>query len=87
MFQKPFNPPCMNNFVHESCLSSFQNTATIETGISDFHKMVITILKVFYKNQKPKIIQYRSYKNFNNQIFERELDSELLKIDLNNADL
>ena len=82
----------MNNFVHESCLSSFQNTATIdtatiETGISDFHKMVITILKVFYKNQKPKIIQYRSYKNFNNQMFERELDSELLKIDLNNADL
>ena len=49
--------------------------------------MVITILKVFYKNQKPKIIQYRSYKNFNNQMFERELDSELLKIDLNNADL
>ena len=77
----------MNNFVHESCLSSFQNTAAIETGISDFHKMVITILKVFYKNQKPKIIQYRSYKNFNNQMFERELDSELLKIDLNNADL
>ena len=49
--------------------------------------MVITIIKVFYKKQKPKIIQYRSYKNFDNQVFQRELNSELLKIDLINADL
>ena len=44
-------------------------------------------MKVFYKKQKPKIIQYRSYKNFDNQVFQRELNSELLKIDLNNAEL
>ena len=49
--------------------------------------MVITVMKVFYKKQKPKVIQYRSYKNFNNQVFQRELNSELLKIDLNNAEL
>ena len=49
--------------------------------------MVITVMKVFYKKQKPKIIQYRSYKNFDNQVFQRELNSELLKIDLNNAEL
>ena len=42
-------------------------------------------MKVFYKKQKPKIIQYTSYKNFDNQVFRRELNSELLKIDLNNA--
>ena len=53
----------------------------------DFHKIVNTVLKVFYKKQKPKIIQYRSYKNFDNQLFQRESNSELLKIDLNNADL
>ena len=49
--------------------------------------MVITVMKVFYKKQKPKIIQYRSYKNFYNQVFQRELNSELLKIDSNNAEL
>ena len=47
--------------------------------------MVITVSKVFYKKQKPKIIQHRSYKIFENQVFRRELNSELLKIDLNNA--
>ena len=39
---------------------SFQNTLTIKTGVSDFHEMVITTMKVFYEKQKPKIIQYRS---------------------------
>ena len=35
--------------------------------------MVITVLKVFCKKkQKQKIIQYRSYKNFDNQVFQRE---------------
>ena len=49
--------------------------------------MVITVLKVSYTTQKPKIIQYRSYKNIDNQLFQGELNRELLKIDLNNADL
>ena len=30
---------------------SFQSSVTIETGISDFHKMVITVLKVFCKKK------------------------------------
>ena len=44
-------------------------------------------MKIFYKKQKPKIIQYRGYKNFDNQAFQRQLNSELLKIDLKNAEL
>ena len=43
-------------------------------------------MNVFYKKQKPKTIQYRRYKNFDNQVFQRELNSELLKTDLNNAE-
>ena len=43
-------------------------------------------MKIFYKKQKLKIIQYRSYKNFDNQVFQKEFNSELLKIDLNNSD-
>ena len=73
--------------MYRSFPCNFQNTFTIETGTSDFHKMVITVMKVFYKKQKPKIIQYSSHKNFDNQVFQRELNSELLKIDLNNAEL
>ena len=49
--------------------------------------MVGTVLKVFYKKQKPKIIQYRKYNNFNSDLFREELNNELLNVDLNNAEL
>ena len=49
--------------------------------------MVGTVLKVFYKKQKPKIIQYRKYDNFNSDLFREELNNELLNVDLNNAEL
>ena len=68
-------------------LKIFQNISRIETGIFDFHKLVVTMLKVFYKNQKPKIIQYRNDKTFNEQLFRTELDKELAKMDLSNAEL
>ena len=59
---------------------------TMEAGISDFHKMVITVLKIFYKKQKPKIIHYRNYKTFNANLFKEELNNELLNIDIINAE-
>ena len=80
------NPSCIDLFLTNRS-RYFQNTPTIETGISDFHKLIVTVLKMFCKKQKPKIIQYRNYKTFNEQLFRIELDKELAKINLNNAEL
>ena len=85
-FKNPNNPSCIDLFLTNRS-KYFQNTSTIETGISDFHKLVVTVLKMFYKKQKPKIIQCRDYRTFNEQLFRIELDKELAKIDLNNAEL
>ena len=60
---------------------------TMETGISDFSKMVITVLKLFYKKKKTKIIHYRNYKTFNANLFKEELNNESLRIVINNAEL
>ena len=60
---------------------------TMETGISGFYKMVTTILKSFYKKQKPKIIHNRNYKTFNINLFKEELNNQLLGIDIINAGL
>ena len=75
-FKNPDNPSCTDLFLtnRPPC---FQNTVDVETGISDFHKMVVTVLKVFYKKQKPKIIQYRNYDDFINDLFREELNNEL----------
>lgn len=42
---------------------------------------------MFYKKQNPKIIKYKNYKTFNEQLGKIKLDKELAKIDLNNTEL
>ena len=85
-FMNPNNPSCIDLFLtnRPRC---FQNTVALERGISDFHKMVVMILKVFYKKQKPKIIQHRKCDNFDKDLFREELNNELLNVDLNNTEL
>ena len=55
-FKNSNNPSSIDLFFtnHPRC---FQNTVYIRKGFSDFHKMVVIVLNVFYKNEKPKIIQ------------------------------
>ena len=36
----------------------------VETGFSDFHKMTLTVMKVFYKKMKNKYYGYRNSKQF-----------------------
>ena len=46
--------------------NSFQNSRAIETGLSDFNKLVVTVMKATSKKSQPKIIIYCSYKCSNN---------------------
>ena len=58
---------------------SFQKTFVCETGLSDHHKLVGTILRSTFVKLPPKIIKYRSYKNFDKNKFCHELDQILLR--------
>ena len=60
----------------------FQNTKTVETGLSDFHKMTVTVLKTAFKKSLPKIITYRDYKKFCAADFGNELYSALYSLDI-----
>ena len=71
-------PTCYKNAKNPSSIDvmltnrkmSFQNTMTIETGLSDHHKMTIS---VFFKKKESIKINYRSFKNFNELNFRNEL--------------
>ena len=88
-------PTCYKNSDNPSCTDlfltnrprTFQCTATVETGISDFHKLVVTVLKTFYKKQRPKFTNYRNYKNFENGKFCQDLQKEFLKFNITNVPL
>ena len=57
---------------------SFYNSRAIETGLSDFHKMTISVLKTFVKKKEPIKINYRCYKKFDAMIFRTDLTNSLL---------
>ena len=69
-------PSCVNLFL-TNCSRSFQSTFVIPTGISDCHKMIITVLKTTFKKARSKEIIYRSYKNFDNYVFRKDLRHSL----------
>ena len=56
---------------------SFMHSQTIQTGISDFHKMTLTQMKLRYNKLPPKAITYRDYKSFNKDAFEEALNVAL----------
>ena len=78
-YKNPEKPSCIDLFLTNS-FRSFQNTQTIQTGLSDFHKLVVTILKMCLPNNQPKVITYRDYKNFDNGRFSEELLSGIKKL-------
>ena len=51
-----------------------------ETGLSDFHKMCATVMKMFYTKQKPSIVHYRKFKNVFNDSFIKDTESVLSKL-------
>ena len=65
---------------------SFQNSSVFETGLSDFHKLTITVLKQYFPKLKPKAVNCRNYQNFRNNEFRAKLDNEMLKHDLGNME-
>ena len=56
------NPSCIDLIITNS-VHSFQNTNVIITGLSDFHKMVLTVLKTTFQKSKPREIIYRIIRN------------------------
>ena len=71
-FKSVENPSCVDLSL-TNCSNSFQSIFVISTGISDCHKMIITVLKRTFKKARPKEIIYRSYKNFDNYVFRKDL--------------
>ena len=84
-------PTCFKSTENPSCIDlmltnrphSFQNSTVIETGLSDFHLLTVTVLKTTFKKMPPKVIKYRKFKNYSHFHFQEELKFSLNGIDLN----
>ena len=55
----------------------FKNTSSFETGISDNHHLIYSMLKTTFEKEETKKVTYRSYKQFQVENFEKDLISSL----------
>ena len=67
-YKNPDKPTCID-LILTNCPGSFQNSCVIETGLSDFHKMIVTVMKTSYWKIEPRVINYRDYKSFSDNVF------------------
>ena len=67
-YKNPNNLTCID-LILSNTSRSLQNTCVIETGLSDFHLMTLTVMKKIFRKFQPRLINYRSYKNFSNEAF------------------
>ena len=73
------NPKCLDLML-TNMPRNFQDTCVIETGLSDFHLMTLTVMRKNFKKIKPRIINYRSYNNFSNEYYRKCLFNELNRV-------
>ena len=62
-YKNSTNPLCIDLFLTNSP-NNFQKLTVVETGLSDFHKLLVTVMKSYSPKQTPNIITHRKYTNF-----------------------
>ena len=65
---------------------SFKFTSTYETGISDHHHLIYTMLKSCFQNAEPKLLNYRDYRNFSPEAFKEDLSEALTNCNTDSFD-
>ena len=89
-YKNPSHPKCIKlilnkNPSHPKCIDliltnvprGFQTTCVIETGLSNFHLVTLTVMRKIFKKLKARVITYRSYKHFSNEVFRESLLGKL----------
>ena len=78
-FKIPTKPTCIDLIV-KNRPKYFQDTVVFKTGLSNFHKMSVTVMKMYYAKQKPSIVHYRKFKDFCNDSFIKHTELLLSKL-------
>ena len=59
----------------------FKNSSVLETGVSDFYKMTLTVMRTHFVKQNPKGVYYRDYRKFSNNLFRNDILQAQASID------
>ena len=84
-YKSPSNPTCIDVLL-TNVPRSFPGTCVIETGLSDFHMITLTVMRKGFKKFQPRIINCRSYKHFSNEAYRESLVNKLFQENFVNND-
>ena len=84
-------PTCFKNRNKPTCTdlsltnkpNCFQHSHVFETGLSDFHLLTVTELKMGFQKLPPKLVNYWDYENFDSEKFR----SDITKFNFDVSDL
>ena len=85
-YKNPENPLSIDLILTNSP-RSFQCSFVVEAGLSDFHKMIVTVMKTTFQRMPAKIRNYRDYRHFHINTFRESILYELAKESVSNTDL
>ena len=74
---KNVNKPTSIDVILTNKPKSFQKSSALTSGLSDFHELIVTVLKTEFAKICPNVINYRCYKNFLIETFNFELHAKL----------
>ena len=57
--------------------SSFMKTTAVWAELSDFHKMIITVMRTTFPKAKPTIVKYRDFSKYDSEAFGIDLDTRM----------
>ena len=83
-----YEPTCFKNVGKPSCVDlfltnswkRFEDSLILETGLWDFHKLIVTVIKTKHERFPPTIVNYRDYKTFDAKVYKNRLELTLKKI-------
>ena len=78
-YKNPLNPSCIDLIITNRP-NSFQDTNVIETGLSDFHKLTISVMKMFLRNTALRLLAIGIIKNLPLQFFVVSCKRRLLTL-------
>ena len=72
--------PSNIDLILTNCSKSFSKMDRLFTGLSDFHKLVLSVSKTTFTKSKSKeiVYVYRNYKKFNENNFNQDVHNQLL---------
>ena len=71
-YKNPNKPTCIDLMLTNKP-RFFKNSSLLETGLSDFHKITLRVIRTYFVKQTPKVVYYLDYKKVSNDLFRNDI--------------